>query len=106
MSICQKCQSEMTFRSGVKKETGKAWAGNFCTNQDCKHVEWQRQETTRSPQTGGGYVLMEHFEKIINDLGERIAKLERKVFDGVEDKNLINRNIDTTEEQCIDPQEQ
>ncbi len=33
---CPKCGGTRTFKEGVKKETGRHWAGWFCDNPDCK----------------------------------------------------------------------
>ena len=49
--VCQLCQSPMEFRQGVNK-AGKPYAGNFCTNQNCKNVVWvSTQNASQQPQT-------------------------------------------------------
>lgn len=51
MITCSKCNSEAVFKQGIKKETGKPWSGYFCTNQDCKNVDWTPKTSKSSPQT-------------------------------------------------------
>ena len=95
MPTCIKCQSEMVFKQGVSKKvnpkTGELygpWAGHFCSNKECGAVDWQRQQRKPAdsqgqpinPQGGGGYVTFEHFNKTMNEMGERVAKLERNVL--------------------------
>jgi hypothetical protein len=37
-SVCTQCGQVSEYKQGNKN--GKAWAGYFCTNQECKHVDW------------------------------------------------------------------
>ena len=36
---CKTCGAHTEYKSGVKKDTGKPWAGYFCKNNK-DHVEW------------------------------------------------------------------
>jgi len=40
----------MLYKQGEKN--GKKWAGNFCQNQECKFVEWQRSGATKFVKQG------------------------------------------------------
>ena len=44
--ICRNCQQDMVFKKGVKKDTGKPWAGYFCEQKSggCGFVEWSRTQ--------------------------------------------------------------
>lgn len=37
---CSKCSSPTNYRSGIGKESGKPYAGYFCTNPQCKNVDF------------------------------------------------------------------
>lgn len=43
---CPLCKGKMSFRSGVKKSTGKAWHAYFCDDRECKGVRWAKGDKT------------------------------------------------------------
>ena len=46
---CKECDCEMIYKKGIKKETGKPWQGWFCTNKECKAVEWVKSDPIPQP---------------------------------------------------------
>lgn len=61
----------------IKPSTNPKWNPTITAPESAK---WQGGGVgggqPMNPQREGGYVMFDHFNKIINDLGERIAKLE------------------------------
>lgn len=58
--ICPNCESNTEFREGVKKATGKKWAGDFCTDKGCTFVNWHNVENSvvqppTPPEATGNY---------------------------------------------------
>ena len=92
MENCQLCGSPTKFKQGVKKETGREWKGYFCTNPDCKNVEWvgtqgSTQKRTTEPIPASGDFKFENFvadefaglNKRFDDMAKYLQeKLEKK----------------------------
>ena len=69
---CPKCKTELQHREGVKKETGKAWSGEFCTNPDCNHVIWNRIAQAEQPKEN---ILRDNQKMIYN----KLLDIEQKI---------------------------
>ena len=76
---CSTCGAEMTYKKGVKKETGKPWAGWFCSDRSCdSKPEWVNlkqvtaQRTQISPNQG--------LTNTLTDITNRLKKLELMVI--------------------------
>jgi hypothetical protein len=58
--VCTKCGSVTEYKSGTSQKTGKPYAGNYCTNPQCKNVDWVRTQPppqdnfTQGVPTGAG----------------------------------------------------
>ncbi len=48
--VCSKCGWAMDFKEGISKQN-KPYKGYFCTNQQCKAVEWLPTEKKEAPST-------------------------------------------------------
>ena len=42
-SVCEQCGQATVYKTGSKD--GKPWAGYFCQDQACKHVQWVKLHT-------------------------------------------------------------
>lgn len=78
---CINCGAPANFKKGVKN--GKPWAGYFCTDQQCKKVEWVRtgqngQTPSPAPNTVNGSISNELLFKILEELKKMNQKLEGK----------------------------
>ena len=70
---CKNCGNTTKYKSGTKN--GRAWAGYFCQNPQCKSVEWDVSKT-QFVKTGGAIKTKEEpdWEAIRNAKAEGLAK--------------------------------
>ncbi len=75
---CQHCNSPMILKSGIKNN--KKWSGDFCTNPDCKYVNWHREGSTQFVKQGQELKVREepNWDKIREEKTEEIDFLNRR----------------------------
>ena len=84
---CMKCQQVMNFKQGVSKKSGKPYAGYFCSDRNCGHVEFVRNQQAPAQATPNNTgPLLEKLDRIARAL-EQIALRKNDSLEKAYDKS-------------------